>query len=294
MSIISHPRTPSLKPPEGNSNSIWFKLVRRAESCPRCGNRVCMVSERITRPRGKFSCSRCGCISHTPMYAYLAPVVFTAIAVAEFYNSPTYYKMGSRFRDIGLLGMVVYALTGLLAMLVFPLKEKRQSTEKVRAEAAERQKILNQEAEPKHSVFAAVLSNIGRRVEGHLPPSLREYIQSCSEAAIKQVQANLSCPNCGKQVVSAQKRILRGFFLSGTCPYCETGYRGGLIAPVISGVIGMSVYQELGMFVETIPFLPQILLNIISLFVVLPLCLFIPFIIVGALALLLSPLNEVE
>ena len=56
----------------------------------------------------------------------------------------------------------------------------------------------------------------------------------------------------------------------------------------------MSVYLDLGMFVETIPFLPQIFCYIISLFVVLPLCLFVPFILIGALALLISPLREIE
>ena len=292
MSIISYPKRPPSKRPEGDSNSVWSKLVHRAEACPQCGNRICLVSERILHPTRKFSCSYCGCISHTPFYAYLMPIAFTAISVSKFYDSPIYYKMGSRFRDVGLLCIVVYSLTGLLAMLVFSLKEKKQRAEKVKPAAAKRQEILRQRAEPKHNAAAAALSDMGRRLGAHLPSRLREYMRSCGEEAMKQVQANLSCPNCGKQVVSARKRILYGLFLSGTCPYCETGYKGGLIAPMISAVIGMSIYLDLGMFVETIPFLPQLLLNIISLFVVLPLCLFIPSCIIGAIGILIFPLRE--
>lgn len=199
--------------------------------------------------------------------------------------------------------IIVYSVSALCSLLIIPLKKKPETTKRrkilkqrivSKRNAFNRREILHQATVPKHSVFAAALTNIGKRIKAHLPPRLQEYIQTCSEAAMEQVQANLSCPNCGKQVVSAKKRILRGFFLSGTCPYCETAYRGGLIAPIISGVVGMSVYLDLGMFVETIPFLPQIFCYIISLFVVLPLCLFVPFILIGALALLISPLREIE
>ena len=103
MSTVLQLHRPPSKRPEGDSNSVWSKLVHRAEACPQCGNRICLVSERILHPTRKFSCSYCGCISHTPFYAYLMPTAFTAISVSKFYDSPIYYKMGSRFRDVGLL-----------------------------------------------------------------------------------------------------------------------------------------------------------------------------------------------
>ena len=74
MSMISFSGRPSSKPPEDNRNSVWSKLVRRAESCPKCGSHVCLISERILGPRSKFTCSSCGCISFTPLIAYFVPI----------------------------------------------------------------------------------------------------------------------------------------------------------------------------------------------------------------------------
>ena len=127
MSIISYPKRPPSKRPEGDSNSVWSKLVHRAEACPQCGSRICLVSERILHPTRKFSCSYCGCISHTPFYAYLMPIAFTAISVSKFYDSPIYYKMGSRFRDVGLLCIVVYSLTHWLVGHVGFFSERKET-----------------------------------------------------------------------------------------------------------------------------------------------------------------------
>ena len=267
-------------------STIWKKIIYRAESCPKCGSRVCLISNRIFGPRSKFICPSCGCISCTPLFAYLVPIILTSaklfFEIMEDLNS----VWGINYKHLTYDGILVYSLSTLCSLIIIPLKKK--------PDTAKRRKILRQRAKPTHHTFVTALYDIGKRMGAHLPPRLRAYVRHCGAEAMKQVHANLSCPNCGKQVVSARKRILHGLFLSGTCPYCATGYKGGLIAPISSAAIGIFVYLNLAVFVETIPFLPQIVLDMISLFVVLPLCLLISYCVVGALGILVSPLKETE
>lgn len=121
---------------------------------------------------------------------------------------------------------------------------------------------------------------------------LRRYFKNCCQEIVHLVQINLGCPNCGRQVVSARKRIIYGSFLHGTCPYCETKYRSNLILSVISALLGMPLYLKFNQIIEAISFVPEILFKIVSLFIVLPLCLFVPSCIVAPIGIFIFPLIE--
>lgn len=251
--------------------------LKKGRICPHCGAKFSWSTIILgTAPWLKLTCEVCHYRSRRPLvWNIMATLMFLCGGTATFCAFPFLHERSGRDYSCVLSATYVawMVLCNFIGGCFVPWK------------IAE---------EKEQSAFAAALSNIGRRIEAHLPPGLREYSQTYSEAAMKRVRANLSCPNCGRRVVSAERRILRGCFLSGTCPYCETGYRGGRIAPIISAVIGISVYMDLDIVIKKIPFLPQILLDVISSVVLFPICLFIPFVIFGALTLLLSPLHEVE
>lgn len=281
-----------------NVSTIWKKIICRAESCPKCGSHVCLISDRIFRPRSKFICPSCGCISFTPLFAYLIPIIITLtrllFEIMEDLNS----IWGINYKNLTYDTILVYSISTLCALIIIPLKRKPEEAnrqESLRQRARQKHnRAKQQEKEQNHNAFIAMLRDMCKRIGTLFSPQLQEYISGCCEEAKKQVQANLSCPNCGKQVLSARKRILHGPFHTETCPYCKTRYREGLIAPTISAAIGIFVYMNVAVFVEGIKFLPQIVADIISLGVVLPLCLFIPYCTIGALGLLVSPLKELE
>ena len=98
---------------------FWPKLVHRAEACPKCGHAVCLLSDRITsRPRRIFSCSFCGCKSHTPAYACIVPILSLAFSV---------WLLGRREKlplAALIVSLIAYFVTYGCMVLIMPLKEK--------------------------------------------------------------------------------------------------------------------------------------------------------------------------
>ena len=145
---------------------------------------------------------------------------------------------------------------------------------------------------PRHGRWRERAAQAGRKVWALLPAGLRGYLRDCGQAAAQQIQVNLSCPNCGRPVISARERILQGPFFSGVCPDCATGYESNPALLIPEALPGVLAWSSLERVLMAVPFLPLLVQNIISLFVLFPLCAFVSYCLVGTLALLLFPLAE--
>ena len=108
---------------EGNEK-LWPKLVHRAEACPKCGHAVCLVSDRIiNKPRKNFSCSFCGCKSHTPAHACIVPVLSLFVSV---------WLLGKEklpLIAVLIVSLIVYFITYGCMILIIPLKEKEDKSD---------------------------------------------------------------------------------------------------------------------------------------------------------------------
>ena len=113
--------------PRRYGDGLWGRLLRRAEACPKCGARACRIGDRILSPGRGYVCPACGCRSHTPVYTYLFHVAATVVATSLFYLSPAYLRLTYPLRELGYIGLVCYVILALCAVLIVPLKERRET-----------------------------------------------------------------------------------------------------------------------------------------------------------------------
>ena len=102
---------------------LWHKLVHRAEACPKCGYAVCLLSDRAVKGTRTFSCTFCGCKSHTPLYTFILPF-FSLLIVAWLAQKANLSEAASI-----IITALAFLITSICAILIVPLKEKEDKSE---------------------------------------------------------------------------------------------------------------------------------------------------------------------
>ena len=262
--------------PRRYSSTPWGRLIRRAEACPKCGTRLCSVGGRVWAPGRVYSCPSCGCRSCTPFYVYPVPLSAALILTLWCPPFPDGAESGFHARAAGMLGLLTYGALTLGAVLLIPLREKGGARRLIRVLPPWCRRLAPATA---------------RGIQRRLPPGLREYVRDCGHEAAELVRGNLSCPRCGRQVISARERILGGLSLCGVCPNCGAAYHGSRGAMVMTMPLVFLLAWVLEPILAPLSFLPEPLLSAAAL-LLLVLLLALSICAAGALSMLLFPLRE--